>query len=71
MGMCAAKVLSSSAVELLMDPTILGEAKTEFLRRKRAHDEPPLLPGGLKPPVELRWPEWVSRPGDQWWIPPP
>jgi aminobenzoyl-glutamate utilization protein B len=71
MGMCAAKVLSSSALELLMDPTILGEARAEFLKRKERRDEPPLLPKDLKPPVELRWPEWVDRPGDQWWIPPP
>ena len=25
---------------------------------------------GLKSPVELRWPEWVDRPGSEWWIPP-
>jgi aminobenzoyl-glutamate utilization protein B len=71
MGMCAAQVLSVSALELLQNPKILKEAKAEFLDRKRLHDEPPLLPASLKPPVELRWPEWVSRPGDQWWIPSP
>jgi aminobenzoyl-glutamate utilization protein B len=71
MGMCAAKVLSASALDLLTDPETLSEAKAEFLKRKERHDEPPLLPRDLKPPIELRWPEWVGRPGDQWWIPPP
>jgi len=70
MGMCAAKVLSLSAVELLLRPKLLKEAKAEFLERKRRRDEKPLLPVGLKPPIELRWPEWVSRPGEEWWIPP-
>ena len=71
MGMCAAQVLSVSALELLQKPGILREAKAEFIERKRPHDEPPLLPSDLKPPIELRWPEWVGRPGDEWWIPPP
>jgi hypothetical protein len=71
MGMCAAKVLSASAIELLQDPSVLAEARAEFLKRKASRDEPPLIPGGLRPPTELRWPEWVDRPGDQWWIPPP
>jgi len=71
MGMCAAKVLSASALDILADPETLVEARAEFLKRKERHDEPPLLPRDLKPPIELRWPEWVGRPGDQWWIPPP
>jgi len=62
--------MSLSAVELLQKPRLLKAAKAEFLERKKAHDEPPLLPMGLKPPIELRWPEWVARPGDEWWIPP-
>ena len=71
MGMCAAQVLSVSAVELIQKPKILKEAKAEFLGRKKLHDEPPLLPKDLRPPIKLRWPEWVDRPGIQWWIPPP
>ena len=59
-----------SAIELIEKPQILADAKAEFLARKEKHDEPPLLPLGLKPPVELRWPEWVDRPGSEWWIPP-
>lgn len=70
MGMCAAQILALSAIDLLEKPALLKEAWKEFKERKTQHDEPPLLPLGLKPPVELRWPEWVNRPGDEWWIPP-
>ncbi|MCW4048598.1 MAG: amidohydrolase [Candidatus Bathyarchaeota archaeon] len=69
MGMCAAQVMTLSAVELLQNPQLLKDANTEFHERKKTHDEPPLLPEGLKPPIELRWPEWVDRPGGEWWIP--
>jgi aminobenzoyl-glutamate utilization protein B len=71
MGMCAAKILAMSAVELIKRPTILLEAKEEFDKRKRIHNEEPLLPMGIKPPIDIRWPEWISRPGEEWWIPPP
>jgi aminobenzoyl-glutamate utilization protein B len=70
MGMCAAQVLALSAVELIENPRLLKDAWVEFNERKKKHDEPPLLLEGLKPPVELRWPEWVDRPGSEWWIPP-
>ena len=70
MGMCAAQILALSALDIIEKPVLLKTAWEEFKERKAQHDEPPLLPDGLKPPVELRWPEWVTRPGDEWWIPP-
>jgi len=70
MGMCAAQILALSALDIIEKPALLKMAWEEFKERKAQHDEPPLLPMGLKPPVELRWPEWVTRPGDEWWIPP-
>ena len=70
MGMCAAQILALSALDIIEKPVLLKTAWEEFKERKAQHDEPPLLPMGLKPPVELRWPEWVTRPGDEWWIPP-
>lgn len=70
MGMCAAQILALSALDIIEKPALLNTAWKEFKERKAQHDEPPLLPMGLKPPVELRWPEWVARPGDEWWIPP-
>lgn len=71
MGETAAKVIASSAVELLMKPQLMVDARLEFESRIEAHREEPLIPPGLKPPVELRWPEWVDRPGSEWWIPSP
>ena len=70
MGMCAARILIRSALDLIDNPKLLKEAWSEFHERKEKHDESPLLPKELKPPIELRWPEWVDRPGSAWWIPP-
>jgi len=69
MGETAAKILSTSAIELLTTPGLLEQAQAEFKTRKQAHNIDPLIPPGLKPPIELRWPEWVDRPGSEWWIP--
>jgi aminobenzoyl-glutamate utilization protein B len=71
MGETAAKVLAASAIDLIKKPETLEAAKTEFDRRRAEHWEKPLIPTGLKPPVSQRWPEWVDRPGSEWWIPPP
>jgi aminobenzoyl-glutamate utilization protein B len=71
MGICAAKIITVSAVELIQRPDILLNAKSEFKKRKSIHNEEPLLPKELEPPIKLRWPEWISRPGEEWWIPPP
>jgi aminobenzoyl-glutamate utilization protein B len=70
MGETAAKVLVASALDLLENPKLLKAAKAELKERLRIHREKPLVPEGVKPPVELRWPEWVDRPGSEWWIPP-
>ncbi len=71
MGETAAKVLAASAIDLVKNPETLKAAKAEFDKRRAAHWEKPLMPMGVKPPVGLRWPEWVDRPGSEWWIPPP
>jgi aminobenzoyl-glutamate utilization protein B len=71
MGETAAKVLAASAIDLVKKPEALRDAKTEFDKRRALHWEKPLMPDGVKPPVSLRWPEWVDRPGSEWWIPPP
>jgi aminobenzoyl-glutamate utilization protein B len=69
MGMCAAKILTLSAIDIIENPNLLKDAWIEFHERKKIHNEPPLLPEGLKPPIKLRWPEWIERPGTEWWIP--
>jgi aminobenzoyl-glutamate utilization protein B len=68
MGETAAKILTSTALDLLIEPGLLAKAKQEFTERKRERYEAPLVPSGLKPPVGLRWPEWIDRPGSEWWV---
>jgi aminobenzoyl-glutamate utilization protein B len=71
MGETAAMVLAASAIDLIKNPEALRSAKAEFENRRSEHWEKPLIPAGLKPPIGLHWPEWVDRPGSEWWIPPP
>jgi aminobenzoyl-glutamate utilization protein B len=68
MGETAAKILTMSAIDLATNPDLLLAAKQEFDRRRSEHWEKPLIPDGLKPAVGLRWPEWIDRPGSEWWI---
>ena len=69
MGETAAKVMITTALDLITDPGLLEKAKAEFEERKKKRYEAPLVPEGVKPPIGLRWPEWVDRPGSEWWIP--
>jgi aminobenzoyl-glutamate utilization protein B len=69
MGETAAKVMVATAVDLITVPGLLEKVKTEFEERKKERDEAPLIPVGVEPPNGLRWPEWVGRPGSEWWIP--
>lgn len=69
MGETAARVLATTAVELLTSPGLLEEANAELEERKKSRYEKPLVPEGIVPPLDLRWPEWVDRPGSEWWIP--
>ncbi len=71
MGEMAARVLAASAIDLLKKPESLRAAKAEFDERLAKHWEKPLVPLSVKPPIGLRWPEWVDRPGSEWWIPSP
>ena len=65
-----AKTMTATALDLLERPELLAKARKEFEKRKKKHYETPLIPEGLSPPIGLRWPEWVDRPGSEWWIPP-
>jgi aminobenzoyl-glutamate utilization protein B len=69
MGETATKVMMVTALDLLTIPELLEKAKAEFEERKREHCEAPLVPEGVEAPIGLRWPEWVNRPGSEWWIP--
>jgi len=69
MGETAAKILACSAVELVTTPSLLKQAKEEFDERQRQQQIKPLVPPELEPPINLRWPKRVDRPGSEWWIP--
>ncbi len=73
----AAKVVGASLVELLMDPNELQKCREEFNERTGggiggSRWIGPLLPADTPPPVDLRWPEYISTiRGEEWWIPTP
>jgi aminobenzoyl-glutamate utilization protein B len=58
MGATVAKTIALSTVELMTNPSELQKAKEEFESRPKT---PIRVPEGLKPPVNLRWPEWVDN----------
>jgi aminobenzoyl-glutamate utilization protein B len=60
MGFVVAKTLAISAVELLTTPSELEKAWEEFNNRTSEYKEEPLIPKGVKAPIDLRWPEWVN-----------
>ncbi len=68
MGETAVKVMIATALDLLTTPGLLKKVKEEFEERKKEYYEAPLIPEGVEPPIGLRWPEWVNRPGSEWWI---
>ncbi len=73
----AAKTLAASFLDLLAHPDILERAKAEFNERTGGgvggtQWVAPLLPRDFVPPVDLRWPEYITTArGDEWWIPTP
>ena len=58
-------------------PALLKQAQDEFAERTGggiggARWVAPLLPKDFRPPVDLRWPEYVQTArGEEWWIPTP
>jgi aminobenzoyl-glutamate utilization protein B len=73
----AAKTLAASFLDLLAHPETLERAKAEFNERTGGGVGgtkwvAPLLPRDFVPPVDLRWPEYITTArGDEWWIPTP
>jgi aminobenzoyl-glutamate utilization protein B len=71
----AAKTIGATLVDLLADGELLAAAQAEFRERTGggiggARWEPPMLPADFRPPVELRWPEYITTArGEEWWIP--
>jgi len=73
----AGKTIGASIVELLLEPSELKKAQDEFKERTGggiggSRWVAPLLPADFKPPVDLRWPEYITTVrGEEWWIPNP
>lgn len=73
----AGKTLAGSFLDLLAHPEVLERAKAEFNQRTGGGIGgtkwvAPLLPRNFVPPVDLRWPEYVTTArGEEWWIPTP
>ncbi|HEV7263544.1 MAG TPA: amidohydrolase [Falsiroseomonas sp.] len=72
----AAKTMALTLVDLASRPELLAAAQAEFRERTGGAGGPgwvgPLLPADFDPPVDLRWPEYVTTPrGEEWCIPTP
>ena len=73
----AAKTMALTLVDLAADPAVLAAAQAEFRDRTGggiggANWVGPLLPADFVPPVDLRWPEYVTTArGEEWCIPTP
>ena len=75
MVVSASKTIAGTIIDLLTKPEMLAAAKAEFEERTGGGvggDKwmAPLLPADAKPPINFRWPEYVTTArGEEWWIP--
>jgi aminobenzoyl-glutamate utilization protein B len=75
MIMTGGKVIATTFVDLLMDPSKLENSQKEFRARTGGGINgskwvAPLLPKDFKAPIDMRWPEYiVTQRGEEWWIP--
>jgi aminobenzoyl-glutamate utilization protein B len=67
----AAKTIAGTLLDVLGDPALAAAARAEFESRTGgAKFVAPLLPKDFAPPIDYRWPEYVSTArGEDWWIP--
>jgi aminobenzoyl-glutamate utilization protein B len=49
----AAQVLAASAVELILNPEIIAEAKEEFAKRLSGRKYRPIIPEESDPPIDI------------------
>jgi aminobenzoyl-glutamate utilization protein B len=72
--MTAARAVALTLVDLLTDPALLAAARAEFVDRTGGGIGgdawvAPLLAPDFQPPIDLRWPEYVTTVrGAEWWI---
>jgi aminobenzoyl-glutamate utilization protein B len=73
----AGKTIAATILDLLTVPEELARAKREFDERTGGgvggtRWVAPLLPQDFAPPIDLRWPEYVTTArGEEWWLPTP
>jgi aminobenzoyl-glutamate utilization protein B len=67
----AGKTIAGTLLELLTRPDAVAAARAEFTERTGgARFVAPLLPPDFAPPIDYRWPEYVTTArGADWWIP--
>jgi len=67
----AGKTIAGTLLDLLTRPDALAAARTEFSERTGgSRFIAPLLPRDFAPPLDYRWPEYVTTArGADWWIP--
>jgi len=71
----AGKTVGATIVDLLTRPDLLKAAREEFVERTGGGVGgtqwlAPLLPADFRPPIDYRWPEYVTTVrGEEWWIP--
>jgi aminobenzoyl-glutamate utilization protein B len=71
----AAKVVGATIIDLISDRGLVARAKAEFAQRTGGGIGgrswiAPLLPADFRPPIDFRWPEYVTTErGEEWWIP--
>ncbi len=73
----AGKTIAATILDLVTAPDELARARAEFDERTGGGVGgekwvAPLLPNDFAPPVDLRWPEYVTTArGEEWWLPTP
>ena len=73
----AGKTIAGTVLDLLTVEGELEKARAEFNERTGGgvggeRWMAPLLPRDFQPPIDLRWPEYVTTErGEEWWIPTP
>ncbi len=73
----ASQTIASTILDLLTVPGELDMCKAEFEQRTGggvggSRWVAPLLPADFFPPIDLRWPEYISTArGEEWWLPTP
>lgn len=65
----AGKTIAGTFLDLLTNPEVLSEARSEFESRVKADPMPALLPPDFEPPIELPWPDYRfdRTNGDRLW----